>query len=203
MILIGASGHAKVILDILLCNGITVEKIIDADPAVEEIFGIPVEKEKNEPEISGVREALIAIGNNCIRKNIAESRPFSYARAVHPSACVSDFSSVSEGTVVMAKAAINPGAVIGRHCIINTAAVIEHDCLLEDYVHISPNAALAGNVTVGEGTHIGIGAAVIQGITIGKWVTVGAGAVIIKDIPDFATVVGNPGRIIRKDIAPQ
>lgn len=69
------------------------------------------------------------------------------------------------------------------------------------YVHISPNAALAGNVEVGEGTHIGIGTAIIQGIKIGKWCTIGAGAVIIKDVPDGAKVVGNPGKIIKiKDI---
>ena len=68
---------------------------------------------------------------------------------------------------------------------------------MEDFVHISPNAALAGSITVGEGTHIGIGASVIQGIKIGKWATIGAGAVIIRDVPDFATVVGNPGKIIK------
>lgn len=199
MILIGASGHAKVILDILLRNGITVDKILDAHPAVADIFGIPVEKEGLNLIFDFEAVAVIGIGSNSIRKGIAESRPFTYAQAIHPSSCISEFSSLGEGTVVMAHAAINPGAVIGRHCIINTGAIIEHDCVLEDYVHISPNAALAGNVTVGEGSHIGIGAAVIQGITIGKWVTVGAGAVIIRDIPDFATVVGNPGRIIRKE----
>jgi acetyltransferase EpsM len=58
-------------------------------------------------------------------------------------------------------------------------------------------AALAGNVTVGEGTQIGINATVKQGITIGKWAIIGAGAVIVKDVPDFAVVVGNPGRIIK------
>lgn len=97
----------------------------------------------------------------------------------------------------MANVSINPSASIGNHCIINTGSIVEHDCVLSDFVHISPKAALAGNVFVGEGTQIGIGAAVIQGIKIGKWVTVGAGAVIIKDIPDYAVVVGNPGKIIK------
>lgn len=73
--------------------------------------------------------------------------------------------------------------------------------VISDYVHISPNVSLAGNVEVGEGTHIGIGASIIQGIKIVKWCTIGAGAVIIKDVPDCATVVGNPGKIIKiKDI---
>ena len=96
----------------------------------------------------------------------------------------------------MPLAAINSQVLIGRHCIINTGAVVEHDSILEDYVHISPKAAVAGNVRIGEGSHIGIGAVVIPGITIGKWTTIGAGSVIIKDVPDYATVVGNPGRIV-------
>jgi acetyltransferase EpsM len=69
--------------------------------------------------------------------------------------------------------------------------------VVADFVHISPNAALAGNVKVGEGTQVGIGACVMQNITIGKWATIGAGAVIIRDVPDYAVVVGNPGRIVR------
>jgi acetyltransferase EpsM len=74
---------------------------------------------------------------------------------------------------------------------------VEHECQLGDYVHISPNSALAGDVIVGEGSHIGIGAVVIPGVKIGKWVTIGAGAVVLEDIPDFAVVVGNPGKIIK------
>ena len=97
----------------------------------------------------------------------------------------------------MANAAINPGAEIGKHCIINTASIVEHDCKIADFVHISPNASLAGNVTVEEGAHIGIGSSIIQGVTIGKWAVIGAGSVILKNVPDFATVVGNPGRVIK------
>ena len=69
--------------------------------------------------------------------------------------------------------------------------------MLSDYVHISPNASIAGNVEIGEGSHIGIGAAVIPGVKIGNWVTVGAGAVVLKDIPDNATVVGNTAKVIK------
>ena len=196
MILIGGSGHAKVILDILMQNGRRVQKILDANPAVAFMFGVPVIRDEEHERGDPFTNALIGIGSNTIRKEIAESRPYSYITAIHRSASISQFSVIGAGTVVMANAAINTGASVGRHCIINTGAVVEHDCVLEDFVHISPNAALAGNVTVGEGTHIGIGAAVIQGVTIGKWATIGAGAVIIRDVPDHVTVVGNPGRVL-------
>jgi len=195
MILIGAGGHAKVILDILIQNNLKVDEILDANPPVSELFGVPVSLDDGQ-QASEESEAVIAVGNNRVRKKIAESRLLQYVAAVHPSSMVSRYARVGAGTVVMANAVINPEASIGKHCIINTGAVIEHDCVLEDYVHVSPNAAVAGNVTIGEGSHIGIGAVVIQGITIGKWVTVGAGAVIIRDVPDGVTVVGNPGRVI-------
>lgn len=195
MILYGASGHAKVIIDILHKNNIEVSKIIDDEPKSKDIFNIPVEKssltENNEKKV------IISIGNNEIRKKISEKYQFDYQTIMHPSAVISEFSKIGNGTVIMANAVVNSDSEIGKHCIINTSAIVEHDCKISDFVHISPNASLAGNVEVGEGAHIGIGSCVIQGVKIGKWATIGAGAVIIRDVPDFATVVGNPGRIIK------
>ncbi len=200
MILFGASGHGKVVLDILLNQKEFVKYILDDQPKTNEIFGIPVKK-NNLSEISNPQKAIITIGNNLTRKSIAEKYSLKFSTAIHDKAIISKFAEINEGTVVMANAVINPGAKIGKHCIINTAAVVEHDCEIEDFVHISPNASLAGNVHVKEGTHIGIGASIIQGITIGKWATIGAGTVVIKNVPDFATFVGNPGKIIKiKDV---
>lgn len=195
MMLFGASGHAKVIIDILQKSGIKVDKILDDNPKCDGIFGISVEK--NSYHVMFDEEAIISIGNNEIRKKIVEKYHFKYIKAIHPSAVISPHSTLGEGTVVMANAVLNPDVQIGKHCIINTGAIVEHDCKIEDFVHISPNAALAGNVQVGEGTHIGIGASVIQGVKIGKWVTIGAGAVVIRDVPDYATVVGNPAKVIK------
>lgn len=195
MIVFGASGHAKVILDLLFQTKKKVEYIADDRPPVEELFGIPIRTTVE--NYSAETEAIIAIGNNAARQRFAGRHALSYQNAVHPTAVVSVFSKIGNGTVVMAGTVINAGAIIGQHCILNTACVVEHDCILEDFVHISPNATLAGNVQVGKGAHIGLGASIIQGIRIGKWATIGAGAVIIRDVPDHATVVGNPGRIIK------
>ncbi|MCP2037715.1 acetyltransferase [Chryseobacterium sp. HSC-36S06] len=195
MIVFGASGHSKVVLDVLLSNGIEVEKVIDDSPKTSEIFGIRVEKAEN---IAPSGDAIIAVGSNMSRKRISERWLFNYQSVHHPSAAVSPFAKIGAGTVVMPQASINADTAVGKHCIINTGAVVEHDCLVGDFAHVAPNASLAGGVVVGEGAHIGIGACVIQGITIGKWALIGAGAVIIKDVPDFATVVGNPGKIIKE-----
>ncbi len=154
MILFGASGHAKVIADILLNQGVKVDFIVDDNPKLNDIFAIPVKQNNN--QISN-EKCVISIGNNAIRKKISENYDFEYQTAIHSKATISEFSKIGEGTVIMANAVINPDATIGKHCIINTSAVVEHDCKINDFVHISPNVSLAGNVEIGEGTHIGIG----------------------------------------------
>lgn len=99
----------------------------------------------------------------------------------------------------MSGVSIHSGAQVGAHCIVNTHASVDHDCYLEDFVHIAPQAALCGNVSVGEGTLIGAGAVVIPGIRIGRWSVIGAGSVIRSDVPDGVLVAGNPGRIYLKN----
>ncbi|MFC4739524.1 acetyltransferase [Flavobacterium ponti] len=194
--LYGASGHAKVILDILFSNEDEVVAVLDDEPNFPKLSNIPViHSTKFQP--TNDHEFIISIGNNSTRKKIVTNNTFKYFKAIHSKATVSSFASIDEGTVVMPQVVVNADAKIGKHCILNSKCVVEHDCVLEDYVHISPNASLAGNVTVGEGSHIGIGANVIQGVKIGKWATIGAGAVIINDVPDYAVVVGNPGKIIK------
>ncbi len=191
--LFGASGHAKVIMDIIKAQGDKVDCLYDDNPHCADIHGVPVYK-VGEVEVSG--PMIISIGANHIRKMIAECHPLEYAKAIHPKTIVSQSAEISDGTVVMQGAVIQSDVRIGKHCIINTASSVDHECQIGDFVHVSPHATLCGNVHVGEGSWIGAGAIVIPGIKIGKWCTVGAGAVVIKDIPDGAIVVGNPARII-------
>jgi acetyltransferase EpsM len=192
--LYGASGHCKVIVDILNLQNIPIEQIVDDNPKVADLVNIPVVLSK---EFTKRDNLIIAIGNNLVRKRLSQKNKATYFKLIHPQTTISPFAIIGNGTVVMAGVAINSSSTIGIHCIINTRALIEHDCSIGNFVHISPMATLAGNVTVGEGTQIGIGATIIQGIKIGKWCMIGAGAVIIRDVPDYAVVVGNPGRIIK------
>lgn len=196
IILFGASGHCKVVIDILKCNHINISTVVDDNPKTTTLLGIPVLHSDGFLQ-DGEQRVIVSIGDNAIRKKIVQRVGGNFYRAIHPQAIVSSFSTIGIGTVLMAGAIVNPDAIVGAHCIVNTAAVVEHDCVLEDYVHLSPHVSLAGGVKVGEGTHVGIGACVIQGVSLGKWVTIGAGSVILKDVPDYAVVVGNPGRIIK------
>lgn len=197
MILFGASGHGKVIIDILELNGTEDIKIWDDAPkGTLSGYTASLPDFNNSDVQTGV---VISIGDNTNRKKVAQRFPqqTKFHTAIHPSATISRTANVGDGTVIMAGVSVNPDTTIGQHGIINTNASIDHDCVIGDYVHISPNVALCGNVTVGEGTHIGAASVVIPGKTIGKWCVIGAGTVIINDIPDYSTVVGNPGRIIK------
>ncbi len=197
MIIFGASGHGKVILEILESNNDSAIRVWD-DAEKPAIWQYPVEKPL--PPGEPVPDKLvISIGVNATRKRVAERFKDSatFGTAIHADAYLSKRATVGEGTVIMAGVRVNADAVVGKHCIINTCASIDHECVLGDYVHISPNATLSGDVSVGEGTHIGVGASVVQCIKIGKWCTIGAGAVVISDIPDYATAVGCPAKVIK------
>ncbi|WP_367998213.1 acetyltransferase [Arenibacter palladensis] len=191
----GASGHAKVVLDIAKSINMEVVGVYDDNASLQQVSGFRIQQLLKGVKISNV---IIAIGDNAIRKTIAQEKVLTFAAClVHPSAQVGGGVFLGDGTVVMPNVVINNSAKIGKNCILNTASVIEHDCELRDFVHLSPNATLAGGVSVGEGTHIGANAVIIPGVKIGKWAVVGAGAVILRDIPDEAVVVGNPGKIIK------
>jgi sugar O-acyltransferase (sialic acid O-acetyltransferase NeuD family) len=192
MYLFGASGHAKVIMDILTASGQKVDALIDDNEKVNELNGYKV--------LHGVTDAspiIVSIGVNAIRKKVVEKLTGEFGTAIHPSAIVSPSAKIGEGTVVMAGAIINADAVIGKHCIINTGASVDHECVIGDYCHIAPHATLCGQVHVGEGSMVGVGACVIPCKNIGSWCTIGAGAAVVKDIPDGATAVGVPAQVIK------
>lgn len=195
MKLYGASGHAKVIADIIRACGDRVELLYDDNPEIRSLCGIPV---CTPDRVEG--PLIISIGNNAIRAKIAARLSHvEFGVAVHPSAVVALSVRVGEGTVIMAGAVVEPETVLGNHCILNTNASVNHECVIGDCVHISPGATLCGDVHVGAGSWICAGAVIVQGIRIGRGCTVGAGAVVLNDLPDGATAVGVPARIIKTD----
>lgn len=194
--LYGAGGHAKVVIEIFESKKLAISGLIDSNPKIKSLLNYPVYN-STQMIADEEMEAIISIGNNVIRKRLAETLGVKFTTAIHPATTISSRVEIDKGTVVMAGATINSSVKLGKHVIVNTNSSIDHDCLIDDYVHISPNVALAGDVIVKEGAHIGIGACVIQGITIGKWATIGAGAIVIGNVPDYAVVVGNPGKIIK------
>ncbi|GAB3820138.1 acetyltransferase [Pontibacter rugosus] len=197
MYLYGASGHAKVIIDILQGKGISIAGLFDDNPDLKELNGISVLGAlANEQQLEA--PLIISIGNNSIRAKIAKELEVAYGQAIDKTAILSPSATVDEGTVVMQGAVLQADVSVGKHAIVNTGAKVDHDCMIGDFAHVSPGAILCGNVSVGEGTWIGAGAVVIPGVKIGKWCKVGAGAVVLRDLPDHVVAVGNPAKVIKK-----
>jgi sugar O-acyltransferase (sialic acid O-acetyltransferase NeuD family) len=207
--IIGASGHARVCLEILKAQDRQVTGFYDDDIALVgttlhgyEILGnisqlLQVLKDNDDDD-----DYFIAIGNNDHRQNIAQLLNKYCKRdvinAIHPSAIISERAKIGVGNFIAAGAIINTGTILGDYIIINTGATIDHDNIINNYAQISPGCNLAGNVTVEENAFIGTGAIIIPGMKIGSHAIIGAGAVVINDIPPFCTAVGIPARVIKR-----
>lgn len=206
VVIIGAGGHGKVVLDILRAAG-RFEPIgfVDANTLLTgtTVSGLPVLGPTNIlPKLrqQKVAHAIIAIGDNQTRRRYAaavQSEGFELVSAIHPSAFVSPSAKLGRNAVVGPHASIVTDASIGDMTIVNTAAIVEHECEIAEAVHVAPGACLAGRVRVGACAFIGIGAQVIQCLSIGEGATIGAGAVVLTDVPAGATVVGVPARVVK------
>lgn len=195
MYLFGASGHGKVIKEIIEAGGGKVEAFVDDNKDVNMCAGLPVLH-----DVVGLSPIIVSIGVNNVRKMVTErlalcNHLVEFGIAIHPSAIVSPSARIGVGTVIMAGAIINADAKIGQHCIVNTGATVDHDCVIEDYCHIAPGAHISGGTHIGEGTWIGVGSSVIQCLNIGNNCMIGAGSVVVKDIKDGVTAYGNPCKI--------
>ena len=211
MVIVGAGGHGKVVLDILLAAAqYKPVGFLDADPALTDSYvaGLPVLGSINAIAIlrrQRVRHAVVAIGDNRTRVEYAAllaGQGITLVNAVHPRAFVSPTATLGRNVIVAAQAAVGTEARVGNSAVVNTGAVVEHECDVGEGAHVCPGAALAGRVRVGRGAFVGAGARVIQCRAVGEYATVGAGAVVIRDVLDATTVVGVPARPVRAGIQP-
>jgi UDP-perosamine 4-acetyltransferase len=204
VIVIGAGGHAKVLIDALLAIGIEVLGATDMDPVRldSSIGGLRVLGDDNilvryAPQAVRLVNGLGSVAVTTARQRIYEKYKglgYSFETIVHPSAVVSKDVELSEGVQVMAGAIIQAGSRVGQNTIINTGATIDHDCEIGAHVHLAPGAILSGNVKVGSGSHIGTGAIVIQNVRVGRNDIIGAGSVVVENIADDRKVIGVPAR---------
>lgn len=197
LVIIGASGHGKVIADIAKKLGYSEIVFLDDDESVHECGGYPVLGRSSEV---GTIEAdvIVGIGNAGVRERIQKSiSNEKLTTLIHPDAVIAEDVVVGKGTVIMAGAVVNPGARIGKGCIVNTCSSVDHDCNVGNYVHIAVGSHLCGTVTVGNSTWVGAGAIVSNNVGICSDCMIGAGAVIVKNIDLAGTYIGNPARKIK------
>lgn len=208
MVVFGASGHAKVIIDILTrSSNFEIVGLIDSNKPAE-TFHCGYRVLGNERTLKGLmrdfefNKGVVGVGDNftrseLVRRIVSGAPNFQFISAIHSSAVIADDVAINPGTVVMAGAIINPGSRIGRHCIVNTRASIDHDCVLEDFCSIAPGATLGGGVLIGGFSAIGLGASVIHGRSIGQHSILGAGATLTRNLPEFQVAYGVPAHPVR------
>lgn len=200
--IIGYSGHAYVIIDILLSAGRMVTAYCDQEEKTKNPFHlIYLGREAELTHRLKSYDYFLCIGQNDIREKVygqLHDLIGNPINAIHPSAVISASVKMENGVMIAANATINPLTYIGKGVICNTSSIIDHECVLGDFSHIAPGAVLCGNVKIGKGTFVGANAVIRQGISIGNNVMIGAGTVVITDIPDNVTVVGNPQRVLAK-----
>lgn len=199
LLIIGASGHGKVVADIALkMNRWQSISFFDDNENLKFSLGFEVIGKSNEAfrHINDF-DIFVGIGNNATRKRIQErleSEGATIPTLIHPNTVIGEQVDIASGTAIMAGVVINCCTRIGKGCIINTSATIDHDNTIEDYVHISPGAHLAGTVKVGELTWLGIGSIVSNNVNIASGCKTGAGSVMVKDLNESGTYIGVPAR---------
>ena len=204
LLIIGAGGHAKVLVDTLLREKRSIEGLLDSDPSKKglRVLGAAVLGDDalllvRDPTttvlVNGVGSVGVAVARQLIFDRY-KARGFQFASVVHPDAVVAIDAALGEGVQIMAGVVIQPGCRFGCNTIVNTRASVDHDCSIGSHVHIGPGATISGDVRVGDGTHVGTGAIIVQGMRVGSGCLVAAGAVVVHDVPDGSTVMGVPAR---------
>jgi len=208
-VVLGAGGHAKVLIDALRrAKGIDPRAALDRDRSRvgERVLGVPIVGDDAALDGFDRRRVVLVNGVGSVQDTTARRAVFergrrlgfSFAMVVHPSACIGGGVALAEGVQVLAGAIVNAEARIDVDAIINTGAIIEHDCRVGAHVHVATGAVIAGGVTLDDGVHVGAGATVIQGVHVGPGAVIGAGAAVIADVAAGDVVVGVPARRVAR-----
>ena len=197
LLIYGSGGHASSIYNLAKDLNLEVECFIDPYSTLDSKFGIKILDQYNFN--STEKSVVIAVGDSKLREEIYNSlleyNNIIYPTLIHPTAYVSKLSKISNGTVIMQKAAIGPNCDIGSFCIINSASTVDHDCTINNFSNLSPGVVLAGNVNVGMGSTIYMNSAIADGVSIGKNSIVGACSFVKDDVDDNAISYGIPARV--------
>lgn len=209
ILIIGPSGHAKVVIDIVEKQGLyNIAGLVDekARPG-ESVLGYEiVGRDEDLPQLveeKDIEGFVIAVGDNALRENIYEKvdalcAGIEYPSIVHPAAQVGKDVVLGRGCVIMAGGVVNVSSKIGEFCIVNTKASLDHDCEMHDFASLAPGATIGGGCTIGRYSAIGIGAVLKHGVCIGSDCVIGAGAVVVQNVEDLALVYGIPAKTQKK-----
>jgi UDP-perosamine 4-acetyltransferase len=205
VVVVGAGGHARSVIEALRAGSGGLEPVACTDPDQARIGttldGVPIIGDDGRlpgllaDGVAGACLGVGGVGSNEPRRRLYElvsSLGFALPPVIHSGALIAAVCEIGAGTQVLAGAIVGAGAVIGANVIVNSGAIVEHDCSIGDHVHLATGCALAGQVAVRTAAHVGIGACVLEGRTVGESAVVGAGAVVVGDVAPGDVVVGCP-----------
>jgi len=208
VILLGAGGHAKVLLDALRLAGVQVKGVVDPVLAGSSTLWRAIPIIGNDDDLLKLNpdQVILVNGTGSLPSSSLRHRLFNrfteagfqFMNVIHPSALIGAGVELGEGVQVMAGAIIQADTAIGSNSIINTGALVDHDCVIGPDVHLAPGVVVSGGVTIGEGAHVGTGSSIIQGISIGAGAIVGAGTVVVKDVRERHKLLGQAPRPLIK-----
>jgi sugar O-acyltransferase (sialic acid O-acetyltransferase NeuD family) len=201
IVVIGAGGHARVVVDALQRAGLEVEGVTGLEP-VAGVLGaqylgtddVILARDRQSVRLANGIGSIDATGARAATFDRFAALGYEFVRVIHPSAVIARSAQLGDGAQVMAGAIIQPAARLGKNVLVNTRASVDHDCVIGDHVHIAPGATLSGGVTVEAGAHVGAGAVILQGRTVGARAVVGAGATVHRDVRPGVVVVGVPAK---------
>ncbi|WP_375587819.1 acetyltransferase [Flagellimonas aurea] len=208
VVIFGASGHAKVCIDILeRSGGYEIIGLLDSlKPKGLKVFGYPILGDftvvpdllERTPEL----EFFVAIGDNWSRyqvvQKLIEIHPNAiFVNAIHPNSIIGKGVKLGHGVMVMAGSIINADSSLEDFTIVNTKSSVGHESELKSYSSLAPNCTLAGNVVVGCFSAVSISATILNGRVIGDHAIIGAGSLVVRDAKDFSVYYGVPAKLIR------
>ncbi|WP_122642457.1 acetyltransferase [Luxibacter massiliensis] len=202
VILIGAGGHCKIIIESLDTDRFEIIGIIDSfTPKGTFICDIPVIGTDDDAEKifkQGVHLAIVTIvGNLKLRRSLLDKYRkigFHFPSVIHKTCHISSSAILGNGITVLANACINAEAKLDDFVTINTGAIIEHEVYVEENSHIAPGAVILGGSRIGKESMVGAGSTVLQQVVIGNYCMIGAGSVVLKNIGCGVTAYGNPAK---------
>ncbi len=206
VLILGAGGHARVVLATLCASGAVVEGCLAPQrpdgrwPAEIPWLGTDEDLRRLSNERVVLANGVGSVGDSGRRRaafELGRSAGFRFVILCHPKAIVEAKVALGEGAQIMAGAIVQTGVQIGSNAIVNTGAIVDHDSVIGDHAHVAPGARVSGGVVVGPAAHVGIGATIIQGVVVGAGALVAAGSVVVSNVPENACVAGVPAVPLR------
>jgi UDP-perosamine 4-acetyltransferase len=208
VVIVGAGGHARVLIDVLASRGVTPIGVLD--PRTEtgtSVSGIPVLGDDSWLDTGNVDDIQVIVGigsTGSVASRVGafdslRSKGFTVVGCVHASSVIGSNCQIDLSAQVLPGCVINHSATIGANTVLYSNTTVEHDCIVDDHAYLSPRVTLCGGAHVGPRSFIGAGATILQGVRIGAGALVAAGAVVTRDVADGATVMGVPAKVVDSD----